>query len=178
MLSIQRAALRAGLIFAILLRVKSALALSPDDANSIKVKPAGIQASSTSLTSPGTHATCERRRCGNPVRMPYDVHSALDLRRKSHSSWWQVMNWHLHWEAQHLSCRLSVRKRDTFRIDKCISYISDPGKYSGTPESSFYVGAVQNKNEVPANITSCSDLLTGSILNQPVVVATSGKDAL
>ncbi|KAK9916545.1 hypothetical protein WJX75_003915 [Coccomyxa subellipsoidea] len=55
-----------------------------------------------------------------------------------------------------------------------IIMVADPGKFSGTPESSFYVGAVQNKNEVPANITSCSDLLTGNILNQPVVVATSG----
>ncbi len=37
MLSFQRAVLRAGLIFAIVLRVEEALTLSADDASSIKV---------------------------------------------------------------------------------------------------------------------------------------------
>jgi hypothetical protein len=53
---------------------------------------------------------------------------------------------------------------------------ADPGTLSGTPEASFYVEALQGKNEIPANITSCSDLLTGTIMGQPVVVATSGEE--
>ena len=79
------------------------------------------------------------------------------------------------WVSQHLSWKVPTEKIRKYTLTKCTSYLSDPGKFSGTPESSFYVGAVQNKNEVPANITSCSDLLTGNILNQPEVVATSGN---
>ncbi|CAL8467166.1 g6702 [Coccomyxa elongata] len=69
-----------------------------------------------------------------------------------------------------LSCakRFGTSQKVTFIM------VADPGTYSGTPESSFYVGAVQSKNDIPANVTSCSDLLTGTIFNQPVVVATSG----
>lgn len=54
-------------------------------------------------------------------------------------------------------------------------YHADPGSFSGTAEAAYYRRAVQNSIELPANISTCADYVTGTIMGQPVVVITSGK---
>ncbi len=54
-------------------------------------------------------------------------------------------------------------------------YHADPGSFSGTAEAAYYRRAVQNSVELPANISSCADYITGTIMGQPVVIITSGK---
>ncbi len=54
-------------------------------------------------------------------------------------------------------------------------YHADPGSFSGTAEAAYYRRAVQNSLELPANISSCADYITGTIMGQPVVIITSGE---
>lgn len=51
---------------------------------------------------------------------------------------------------------------------------ADPGTAFGTGEALYYRRAVQNSVELPANLSSCADYITGTIMDQPVVVTTSG----
>ncbi len=56
-----------------------------------------------------------------------------------------------------------------------IVYCVDPGSFSGTAEAAYYRRNVQNSVELPANISSCADYVTGTIMGQPVVIITSGE---
>jgi hypothetical protein len=51
---------------------------------------------------------------------------------------------------------------------------ADPGTAFGTGEALFYRRAVQNSVELPAEMSSCADYITGTIMGQAVVVTTSG----
>lgn len=52
---------------------------------------------------------------------------------------------------------------------------ADPGDFSGTSEAHYILANLKHKQAKPRGSTVCGSVFSGSLLGQPVVVATTGE---